>query len=96
MSGASPVFLHAPATCTCQVVLRSRPRPLQGLSWVLAAQRWQSPLLTTLFTHSSHSVSVSFYVSACFTCARVCLFIREGPLAGCARCEMHAPAAGCF
>ena len=36
----------------------------RGLDIVLAAQRWQSPWLTTLFTKSSHSVSVSFYVSA--------------------------------
>ncbi|EFN52812.1 hypothetical protein CHLNCDRAFT_138478 [Chlorella variabilis] len=34
-----------------------------GLDLVLAAQRWQSPWLTQLFTKSSHSVSVTFYAS---------------------------------
>lgn len=49
--------------------VRARLRPAvvfsveAGLSWCIAAQRWRSPLLTALFTHSSHSVSVPFYVS---------------------------------
>lgn len=52
--------LHAP--------VRARLRPAavrhveRGLSWCVAAQRWQTPLLTQLMMHSSHSVSVSFYV----------------------------------
>jgi len=33
-----------------------------GLAWVSAAQKFQAPWLTRLFEHSSHSVSVSFYV----------------------------------
>ena len=58
--------LHAP--------VRARLRPAavwaveQGLGWVQTAQRWQSPLLTSLFTKSSASVSVTFYVRAPACC----------------------------
>lgn len=49
--------------------VRARLRPLaileveNGLSWVYEAQRFRRPWLTTLFSHSSHSVSVTFYAS---------------------------------
>jgi hypothetical protein len=35
----------------------------RGLEVVVAAQKYQAPWLTSLFTKSSHSVSVTFYVS---------------------------------
>lgn len=45
-----------------------RPRAVErvesGLAVVAAAQRHQRPWLTRLFQHSSHSVSVTFYVRA--------------------------------
>ncbi|PRW39349.1 lipid phosphate phosphatase delta [Chlorella sorokiniana] len=62
-------FLLLVCTPVLHQPVRARLRPLalqeveQGLSWVLAAQRWQHPLLTSLFMHSSHSVSVTFYAS---------------------------------
>lgn len=55
--------MHPSCFSPCQLC-HMIPLATQGLSWVLAAQRWQTPLLTSLFMHSSHSVSVTFYVSS--------------------------------
>ena len=51
------------------LLLRAVLRPIvvfhveRGFEWVLWAQRQQHPVLTTLFTWSSHTVSVAFYVT---------------------------------
>ena len=70
--------LHPP-TCLAaslpQVRARLRPWTIHhvesGLEWVVAAQRLQTPWLTRLFTQSSHSVSVTFYVSVWWWCVCV-------------------------
>ena len=39
-----------------------------GLYWVALLQHYRKPFLTTLMEHSSHSVSVGFYVSTALWC----------------------------
>lgn len=70
----------APCFAPCLTMVALLPR--QGLSWVLAAQRWQTPLLTALFMHSSHSVSVTFYVSGGVCCSQAGMIWRYGPRSG--------------